>query len=143
MSELGSQDHRRYESRRKEWQAPALSVLVFRATANLSGEGTDLLGGSSPPPPLPPPPPVLAVPPTQLPAAPLPQPPPPPPPPPTKGNFLCEGATFVGSGQGTTNTPVEGPPAGKTTSKRGGVNIDNVFTHNIGVCQFVLASEFT
>jgi hypothetical protein len=33
MSTLGSQDHRGDGSRRKEWQAPALSVLVFRATA--------------------------------------------------------------------------------------------------------------
>src|ERR1700730_16522084 len=61
MLTLGSEDHRGDESRRKEWLAPALSVLVFRATANGVTSTTDdvLPGfyGSSPPPPAAPPPP--------------------------------------------------------------------------------------
>jgi hypothetical protein len=122
MSTLGSQDHRREEPRLEKWQAPALSVLVFRATANGVTSTTDevLPGffGSSPPPP--PPPPL--------------SPPPPPPPPPTKGNFLCEGATFVGSGQGTSNTPVT-VNQGTTKPKHNGSNIDIFFPHNItGLC---------
>jgi hypothetical protein len=41
MLTLGSEDHRGDESRRKEWLAPALSVLVFRATANGVTSTTD------------------------------------------------------------------------------------------------------
>jgi hypothetical protein len=128
MSTLGSQDHRGDESRRKEWQAPALSVLVFRATAAgvTSTSDSELPGffASPPPPPAPPPPPLSPPPPPPL--------PPPPPPPPTKGNFSCEGATFVGSGQGTSNTPVT-VNQGTTKPKHNGSNIDIFFPHNVTV----------
>src|ERR1700730_8740237 len=116
MLTLGSEDHRGDKSRRKEWLAPALSVLVFRATANGVTSTTDdvLPGffGSSPPPPAPPPPPLSPPPPPQS----------PPPPPPSKGALQCDGAVQVAAGTGMTSftTPIP-------MSKHGGINTDAVF----------------
>jgi hypothetical protein len=118
MSTLGSADHPRDESRRKEWQAPALSVLVFRATAAgvTSTADSELPGffASPPPPPAPPPPPL----------SPPPPPPPssPPPPPPSKGALQCDGAVQVAAGTGMTSFAAPLP-----TSKHGGINTDAVF----------------
>jgi hypothetical protein len=102
MSTSGLRVHGRDDAPQRPWQAPVLSVLVFRATANGSSPGTD----------------------TQFPdmiptASPPAAPPPPPPPPNAKGNFACDGT--VQTGAGTTATFVT------NASKSGGTNQDAVF----------------
>src|SRR5580704_498679 len=116
MSTSGFREHGSDGVPRRPWQAPVLSVLVFRATAAGGGTSTDAEGGAPLSPPPPPPPPS-----------------PPPPPPPTKGNFFCEGATFVGAG-GTSNTPVT-VNQGTIKPKHNGSNIDINFPHNSTLCQ--------
>src|SRR5712692_10407803 len=82
MSTSGFPQHGHAELSRRPWQAPCLSVLVFRATAQ-----------SPPPPPVIPPTGSLL--------------PPPPPPPPTKGSFNCDAGALVGVGTGQdAGTPV-------------------------------------
>src|SRR5712691_10464239 len=90
MSTSGFPQHGHAELSRRPWQAPCLSVLVFRATAQ-----------SPPPPPPSPPPPPPVIPPTGS------LLPPPPPPPPKKGDFSCDAGAFVGVGTGQdAGTPV-------------------------------------
>jgi hypothetical protein len=79
--------------RKIAWEKPHVDVLIFRATANGGGPGTDSIGAA----PLPPPG-----------AA----PPPPSPPPAPKGTMMCDGDIGVGtSGQ---NAPLVGGKSGTT-----------------------------
>src|SRR5713226_453881 len=91
MSMSGLHQHGHAELTRRPWQAPSLSVLVFRATANSTSTGADtVIAGTfqnptlSPPSPTPP-----TTPPTPpTPKTPAPTPPPTPAPTPTKeGRF--------------------------------------------------------
>jgi hypothetical protein len=100
MSMSGLHQHGHGGPTRRPWQAPSLSVLVFRATANSTSTGTDLqtsgqIVNQSPPPPPPLPP------------------PPPPPPPQKKGDFACDAGAFVGAGTGASAPTTAFKPAAK------------------------------
>ena len=97
MSTSGLQGRGRDAALRRTWQAPSLSVLVFRATANSSSTGNDSqtqgqIVSQSPPSPV-------------------------------KTNLLCDGLVPApGAGQ---NNPTPFP--GSTTSKTGGKNQDTAY----------------
>jgi hypothetical protein len=114
MSTSGLQGRGRDAALRRTWQAPSLSVLVFRATANSSSTGNDSqtqgqIVSQSPPIPFSPPS----------------------PPPPGKGNLLCDGQVPA-PGTGDKNAAQAAPGRAKNR----GVNQDTLFVqpHTLDLC---------